>query len=122
MAERFFVESAATSREEIGNPIYPPVRKVLTDMGIPFDSGKRARQVTLTDYDNFDYIVCMDGYNIRNIGRIIPHDPAKKISKLLDFTDRPRDVADPWYTGDFLTTKQDVTEGCEALLKHILKK
>lgn len=122
MAERFFVESAATSREEIGNPIYPPVRKVLTDMGIPFDSGKRARQVTLTDYDNFDYIVCMDGHNIRKIGRIIPRDPAKKISKLLDFTDRPRDVADPWYTGDFLTTKQDVTEGCEALLKHILKK
>ena len=83
MADCFFVESAATSREEIGNPIYPPVRKVLTDMGIPFDSGKRARQVTLTDYDNFDYIVCMDGYNIRNIGRIIPHDPAKKISKLI---------------------------------------
>ena len=117
----FFVESAATSREEIGNPIYPPVRRILTEMGIDFDNKKTARQVTVGDYDRFDYIVCMDRNNLRNITRIIPSDPLKKISRLMDFTDQPRDVADPWYTGDFLQTKQDVTEGCDALLKFILE-
>ena len=117
----FFVESAATSREEIGNPIYPPVRRILGEMGIDFDNKKTARQVTVGDYDRFDYIVCMDRNNLRNIPRIIPSDPLKKISRLMDFTDQPRDVADPWYTGDFLQTKQDVTEGCDALLKFILE-
>ena len=117
----FFVESAATSREEIGNPIYPPVRRILGEMGIDFDNKKTARQVTVSDYDRFDYIVCMDRNNLRNITRIIPSDPLQKISRLMDFTDRPRDVADPWYTGDFLQTKQDVTEGCDALLKFILE-
>ena len=117
----FFVESAATSREEIGNPIYPPVRRILGEMGIDFDNRKTARQVTVSDYDRFDYIVCMDRNNLRNITRIIPSDPLKKISRLMDFTDQPRDVADPWYTGDFLQTKQDVTEGCDALLKFILE-
>lgn len=117
----FFVESAATSREEIGNPIYPPVRRILGEMGIDFDNKKTARQVTVSDYDRFDYIVCMDRSNLRNITRIIPSDPLKKISRLMDFTDQPRDVADPWYTGDFLQTKQDVTEGCDALLKFILE-
>ena len=117
----FFVESAATSREEIGNPIYPPVRRILGEMGIDFDNRKTARQVTTGDYDRFDYIVCMDRNNLQNITRIIPSDPLKKISRLMDFTDQPRDVADPWYTGDFLQTKQDVTEGCDALLKFILE-
>lgn len=117
----FFVESAATSREEIGNPIYPPVRRILGEMGIDFDNKKTARQVTVSDYDRFDYIVCMDRSNLRNITRIIPSDPLQKISRLMDFTDQPRDVADPWYTGDFLQTKQDVTEGCDALLKFILE-
>ena len=121
LADKIYVESAATSREEIGNPIYPPVRRILTEMGIDFDNRKTARQVTVGDYDRFEYIVCMDRNNLRNITRIIPSDPLKKISRLMDFTDRPRDVADPWYTGDFLQTKQDVTEGCDALLKFILE-
>ena len=116
----FHVESAATSREEIGNPMYPPVRRILGEMGIDFDHKKTARQVTVSDYDRFDYIVCMDRNNLKNITRIIPSDPLGKISRLMDFTDHPRDVADPWYTGDFLQTKQDVTEGCDALLKSIL--
>ncbi len=118
---RFYVESAATSREEIGNPMYPPVRQILGGMGIDFDNKKTARQVTIADYDKFDYIVCMDRNNLRNITRIIPSDPLGKVSRLMDFTDSPRDVADPWYTGDFLQTKQDVTEGCDALLKNILE-
>ena len=122
LSDKFFVASAATSREEIGNPIYPPVRRVLSEMGIPFNPQKCARQVTTSDYDKFDYIVCMDGNNLRNITRIIPKDPANKISRLMDFTDTPHDVADPWYTGDFLATKQDVTEGCDALLEYILGK
>ena len=119
---QFYAESAATSREEIGNPIYPPARRTLSAAGIPFDSRKCARQITPADYDKFDYIVCMDGYNLRNITRIIPSDPAHKIYRLMDFTESPRDVADPWYTGDFTQTLSDVTEGCDALISHILNK
>ena len=122
LSAQFHIESAATSREEIGNPVYPPVRRLLNEKGVAFDTGKTARQVTAGDYERFDCIVCMDGNNLRNIARIIPSDPQKKISRLMDFTGRPRDVADPWYTGDFLKTWQDVTSGCEALLKAVTEK
>ena len=119
--EKYCVESAATSREEIGNPIYPPVRRVLKDMGVAFDSKKTARQVTASDYDRFDLLVCMDKQNIRNLERIIPNDPFGKICRLMDFTEHPRDVADPWYTGDFMQTEHDVTEGCRALFETFFK-
>lgn len=111
----FYIASAATSREEIGNPVYPPVRRLMNSEGIPFDSAKCARQVTAEDYEKFDYIICMDGNNMRNIRRIITEDPDSKISMLLN-----RDVADPWYTGDFHATLRDVNFGCDNLLSRIL--
>lgn len=116
----FFIASAATSREELGNGVYPPVKRILNEMGIDC-SNKRARQVTSDDYKKFDYLVCMDQNNMRNIKRIIPSDPENKIFTLLSLTDTPRDVADPWYTGDFDITKDDVLRGCNALYKHIKK-
>ena len=112
----FYIESAATSTEEIGNPVYPPARRKLAENGIRCD-GHAARQVTRRDYDRFDLIVCMDQMNLRWISRIIPSDPETKIHLLLDFTDRPGDVADPWYTGNFDATWRDCVEGCEALLE-----
>ena len=117
---KFFIASAATSREELGNGVYPPVKRILAAMGIDC-SGKRARQVTKADYAEFDYIVCMDRNNMRNIKYIIPSDPENKIFMLLSLTETPRDVADPWYTGDFDITKDDVLRGCNALYKHIKK-
>ena len=116
----FFIASAATSREELGNGVYPPVKRILAAMGIDC-SGKRARQVTKADYAEFDYIVCMDKNNMRNIKYIIESDPENKIFMLLSLTETPRDVADPWYTGDFDITKDDVLRGCNALYKHIKK-
>ena len=116
----FFIASAATSREELGNGVYPPVKRILSAMGIDC-SGKRARQVTKADYAEFDYIVCMDRNNMRNIKYIIESDPENKIFMLLSLTETPRDVADPWYTGDFEATKRDVIIGCERLYEHIKK-
>ncbi len=121
LENEFYIESAATSREEIGNPVYPPAKRILTARGINCNQ-KRARQITPADYDKFDYIVLMDKNNMRNIKYIIPEDAEGKISMLMDYTDTPRDVADPWYTGDFQKTERDVCEGCEKLLKHILSK
>ncbi len=116
LAEGFVIDSAATSREEIGNPVYPPARRKLGEHGIACD-GHHARQMTRADYDRYDSIVCMDRANIRNATRIAGGDPAGKITLLLDHTRRAgQDVADPWYTGDFDATWRDVTEGCEALL------
>ena len=114
--DEYYIESAATSTEEIGNSVYPPARRKLAEHGIACD-GKRARQVTRADYDRFDLIICMDSWNIRNIKRIIPADPESKIHLLLDFTNRPGDVADPWYTGNFDATWRDCLEGCKALLE-----
>ena len=116
----FLIASAATSREEIGNGVYPPVKRILSAMGIDCSS-KRARQVTKDDYAEFDYIVCMDRNNMRNIKYIIPEDRDNKIFMLLSLTETPRDVADPWYTGDFEATKKDVILGCEKLYEHIKK-
>ncbi len=111
-----YAESAAVSTEEIGNSIYPPAQRSLRQHGIPFDPGKRARQVTRRDYDRFDRIICMDASNLRLIRRIIPDDPEGKIHLMMSYTGIGRDVADPWYTGDFETTFQDLLEACEAML------
>ncbi len=119
IADDFHIESAATSREEIGNPVYPPAKRILQKRGIDC-SAKRARQVTVKDGDKFDYIICMDDRNITNIKRILKAEDLSKVRKLLDFTDSPCDVADPWFTGDFHTTERDVLEGCNGLLKYIL--
>ena len=115
----FYVESAAVSTEEIGNPIYPPAKRCLTQHGIPFDSGKRARQVTPEDYKKFDLLICMDESNVRRLHMIVGDDPDGKIHLMMSYTGDFRDVADPWYTGDFETTFQDVLEASEAFLKMI---
>lgn len=114
---QYYIESAAVSSEEIGNTIYPPAKRCLTQHGVQFDNGKRARQITRADYDRFDRIVCMDASNLRLIRRIIPDDPMGKIHLLMSYTGAGRDVADPWYTGDFETAFQDILEGCEAMLR-----
>ena len=118
----FYIESAATSTEEIwngvGNPVYPPARDELRRHGIDC-SGKRARQVTPEDYDRFDYILCMENTNIRNTLRILRSDPEGKVKRLLDYGDRPRDIADPWYTGIFDRTYNDIDEGLNAFLEYL---
>ena len=116
---QFKIASAATSTEEIGNPVYPPARRKLAEHGIGCE-GHAARQLRRSDYRDWDYLVGMDGANLRNMNRICGGDPQKKLSLLLDYTGRPRDVADPWYTGDFDRTWEDVNAGCRALLDYIL--
>ena len=110
-AAEFEIDSAAVSREEIGNGVYPPARRELQRRGVPC-SGHRARQVTMEDYRHFDRIYYMDKSNARFLARLLPHDP-DKIRPLLS-----RDVADPWYTGDFARTFEDITEGCEKILEE----
>ena len=114
----FFIASAATSTEEIGNPVYPPARRKLAEHGIGC-AGKTARQLRREDYDRFDLLIGMDGANLRNMRRLSGGDPAGKCSLLLDHTGRPGDVADPWYTGDFDATWRDVLSGCRALLEEL---
>ena len=116
LEDEYHIESAAVSDEETGNPIYPPAKRCLNQHGVPFDNSKRARKITPADYSRFDRIICMDASNLRLIRRIIPSDPDGKIHLLMSYTGRSRDVADPWYTGDFETTFQDILEGCEAML------
>ena len=118
LADRFHIESAATSTEEIGNPVYPPARRKLAEHGIGCN-GKTARQMTRRDYEEYDLLIGMDSANLRNMKWIAGGDPDHKIHLLLDYTSRPGDVADPWYTGDFNATWRDVTEGCAALLETI---
>ncbi len=129
LISQFEIASAATSTEEIwggkGNPIYPPAKEELRRHGIGKTrytdfSGKRARQVTAADYEYYDYILCADADNIRSTIRITGPDRAGKIKLLLDYAGRPgQSIADPWYTGDFQTTYQDIVEGCEGLLRHL---
>ena len=130
----FEIASAATSTEEIGNPVYPPARRMLERHGIDC-RGKTARQMTLRDYEYYDYIVLMDRNNLRNLRWILPREiyeresadgrasdlrrPHKKVSLLMDWTGNSRDVADPWYTGDFEATWNDVNEGCRAMLTSL---
>lgn len=116
LEDGYHIESAAVSAEELGNPIYPPAKRCLSQHGVWFDPGKRARQITAADYGRFDRIICMDSSNLRLIKRIIPEDREGKIHLLMSYAGTGRDVADPWYTGDFETTFQDILEGCEAML------
>lgn len=109
------IASAGTSSEELGNPVHYGTRKKLAQHGISCD-GKFARQMTKRDYDDYDLLIGMDNANIRNMNRICGGDPQGKIRRLLDYTNRPGEVADPWYTGDFEETWRDVLEGCQAVL------
>ena len=120
LEDRFEIASAATSAEELGNPVYPPARERLRRAGISC-AGKTARRMTRADYDAFDLLVGMDRQNLRNMLRIAGGDPEGKIRLLLSFVGRDREVADPWYTGDFDATFDDVTAGCAALLEEIKK-
>ena len=120
LEDQYHIESAAVSEEEIGNPIYPPAKRCLSQHGVPFDKDKRARRVTKADYARFDRIICMDASNLRWLRWIIPDDPEGKVHLMMSYAGVGRDVADPWYTGDFETTFQDILEACEAMLgfKH----
>ncbi|MBR6410696.1 MAG: low molecular weight phosphotyrosine protein phosphatase [Clostridia bacterium] len=114
-------DSCAVSEEELGNPVYPPVRELLSRKGID-TSGKRARVMTPADYASSDLILVMDTSNLRRLLRLIGGDPDHKVHRLMDFTGRPRDVADPWYTRDFETAYRDILEGCRALLPFFERK
>lgn len=116
--DKFYIASAATSTEEIGSVVHHGTRKILNNLGISTE-GKRAVQMTKGDYKEYDYIVAMDQRNIINMNRIIGSDSLNKVKRLLDYTQRPRDISDPWYTGDFEQTYEDVYNGCEALLEII---
>ena len=116
LAERFEIASAATSAEELGNGVYPPVRRLLNERGIDC-SGKTVRLLKPSDYEAFDLILGMDAYNLRNMRRLLGEDEAGKLRLLLDYAGRPGEsVADPWYTRDFEAAWEDVTEGCRGLL------
>ena len=119
LESKFYINSAATSREEIGNGVHYGTRRKLQQEGI-LCSDHRAIQVTKADYDKYDHLIVMDSHNIRNLMRIIGSDPQNKVSMLLDFTERKgQSIADPWYTGNFDETYRDVVEGCEGLLKYL---
>ena len=115
---KYHIESAATSREEIGNDVHHGTKRKLREVGIPCPR-RAARQVTRADYDEYDYLIVMDQMNIRNLHRIIGSDPGHKVYKLLEFAGSSRDIADPWYTGNFDETYDDVVEGVTALIDKI---
>lgn len=118
LESQFHIASAATSAEEIGNPVYPPARKKLAEHGIRCD-GKTARQLKKSDYDAYDLLIGMDSANLRNMQRICGGDPEGKLHLLLEYTGHPGSVADPWYTGDFDATWRDVLAGCQGLLEQL---
>lgn len=118
MSDNFHIASCATSTEEIGNSVYPPARRKLMENNISCE-GKRSVQLRKEDYNKFDYLVAMDQKNMRNIFKIIKEDRENKVYKLLDFTTTPKDIADPWYSGDFDTTYNEIYEGCRGLLDFI---
>jgi protein-tyrosine phosphatase len=120
LKNQFYIASAATSTEEIGNGVHYGTRNKLAQYGISV-AGKTAVQLKKSDYDKYDYIIGMDKWNLRNMQRMLPEDKGHKIYLLLDFSENPRDIADPWYTGDFDTTYNDIYEGCTALLNKIIK-
>lgn len=120
LSEQFEIASAATSTEEIGNPVYPPARRKLTEHGIDC-SGKTARQLKNDDCEKYNLLIGMDRANLRNMVRICGDDYADKMHLLMEFTSRPGDVADPWYTDDFETTWRDVLEGCQGLLDFLMR-
>lgn len=121
LENQFYIASASTSAEELGNPVYPPARRKLAEHGIDC-SGKTARRLTKSDYAQYDLLIGMDQANRRNMHRMYGGDPEGKIHLLLDFTNRPGNVADPWYTGDFEATWQDVEQGCQGLLHALAQK
>ena len=118
LSDKFEVASRGTSAEELGNPVYPPARRELLRHGISTD-GKYAIQLTRADYDKYDLLIGMDSANIRNMHRLFGSDPKGKIRKLMDYTTRPGDVDDPWYSGKFDVTYRDVCDGCEALISEL---
>ena len=118
LEDEFYIELAATSTEEIGNEVYFPAKRKLSEHGISC-KGKTARQMTRSDYDRFDLLIGMDSWNIRNMNSICGGDPERKIHMLMDFTERKGDVEDPWYTRDFEATWRDVSEGCQCLLEWV---
>ncbi|MBR2472762.1 MAG: low molecular weight phosphotyrosine protein phosphatase [Clostridia bacterium] len=119
VSDRFVVASCATSTEELGNPVYPPARAELARHGLDC-SGKYAVQLKKSDYDNWNLFILMDDNNVRNMLRTIGTDPQNKMHKLLDYTSRGGNVADPWYYGNFDVTYADILEGCTALLESLL--
>ena len=122
LEKQFLIASAATSTEEIwngvGNPVYPPARQELRRHGLSCE-GKRATLLVREDYQRYDFLLGMERWNISNMMKILRSDPDGKVSRLLGFSDHPRDIADPWYTGEFGTTYDDIVEGCEAFLKYL---
>lgn len=120
LQEQFIVDSAATSREEIGNGMHIGTVKKLREQGIRYADHK-ARQITLEDYINYDFIIGMENSNIRNILKIVGEDNENKIYRLLDFTKYPKDIADPWYTGNFDITYEEIKLGCESFLEYCIK-
>lgn len=120
LGNKFIIESRATSSEEIGNGVHYGTRKILNSLGIDC-SKKRARKLTKEDYNNFDYLIGMDEWNIHNILRIVGNDNLNKVFKLLDFTELKRDIKDPWYTGNFKETYDDIMLGIEGFYNYLLK-
>lgn len=121
LAWKYEIASAATGSEELGNPVYPPARRKLAEHGLSC-AGKTARRLTKADYGEYDLLIGMDRMNLKNMQRLYGGDPEGKIHLLMDYADRPGEVADPWYTGDFEETWQDVCEGCRGLLKLLERK
>ena len=126
LENEFYITSSATSTEEIwqgvGNPIYPPARREMEKHNIPFDISKRAVQLKASDYEKYDCIIAMDSMNVRNINRIIGSDKMGKVHKLMEYTNKKGDVADPWYSGNFEVAFSDIYNGCTGLLNHIQSK
>lgn len=120
LSDHFYINSAATSTEEIGNGVHHGTRRKLKEVGVPIGN-HRSTQMKRSDYDQYDYILGMDQWNRRNMLRILKEDPQEKVALLLDYTEHPRDIADPWYTGNFDVTYDDILEGCEALMAYILR-
>ena len=120
LESQFTISSAATSTEEIGNPVYPPARAELARHGIPVEK-RGARQLTRADYAAYDLLIGMDNANIRNMNRMLGGDPEGKIHRLMDFTNRPGEVSDPWYSDRFDIAYRDILEGCQGLLAHVLE-
>jgi len=121
LQNQFEIASAATSTEEIGNSPHRGTKAKLRELGISTE-GKYSVQLTKADYSAYDYLIGMDHWNLKNMKRICGGDPNAKIHLLLDYTDRPGDIADPWYTGNFEQTYKDIKDGCEGLLKHLLER
>ncbi len=117
-ADLFHIESAATSTEELGNPVHRGTARILSSLGISC-AGKKARQITIDDYEDYDFLIGMDRHNLINMKRILGEDTEGKMHLLMDFTSRKGDIADPWYTGNFDLTYRDVLEGCEGFLSYL---